>query len=1067
MNNNDNLNNEKYMIKIYPLGFGNSPYIGQIKIHEDTVNNNVNNNEIETIIIIDVSGSMGQNVGRLFNNYLPMALTKAGYNNNDNIKVITFSSNSRVCDYTITSLKYSRQIAESSTYMTNAIINLSKIIESSKKDKFRIMTISDGVLNDQIQTINESNKLVTTLKKYNKQINSTAIRLYTSLEAQPDTRGLSSVLQFTTIDTSNMLIDINLQELEYSTEIVSDMIANLLRDNLGVNLKLVIDNNNNNNNNNNIISIDPWGKQVGEVSLENGTNIFWLSSIPENIKIISSGNVKSNKIKIRIEDEINSNNYNNVLKKKINYYLQKLRILKVVGTTESYKEIELIINYFQQLEKYYLLKDTQIIDLRNETGLKSRLTFFKNMVSKKQQSIALKMLEIANDNKVSILNSSQQADYLRSTETTSNSKSLAKRGIKQGLDFDIISREQVREMKKHIHELDNINDENHYRSFYSCETTLGGIRTVCELVDELDTIDDMNALEILQLLNIVGIPCERQIGDFPDPKTYHTTELFLGTFVSMSDVLICKEHGNVLRDPFKHKEIINVIPFYDDDRIQEFLMKYAPTLLEYTASLGMRNMIVDIPHTYKYTVVDGVYNMSSRITKEKSSVNINIFMKLIRTYKMASNGLFDYVMEHIKEQSEEDKKNNLAYYIVNNGTTNMISPLITIMEESIQMKSDKIKYIPNILRTLFAFEIHQVVRKFFRTDSDGYLKRKEMFDNLLGIDYEKYGVKVGKYFEEIEPVFHNQIHINNDIYNQICKTLHWLNNVAILPEYIYQALRGDDGKNIIMNMGELTNDIIKEKLNINFDVDKFKLYCIAQSFIYDTKAYRVDDENHKMKIIDCGNQELMDKMISDYIVEQYKTHYQSQLEKKRLEEHNILSNELVSDMVYTNNINEFINLFKNGKQRGLVNEIIKDTSSIGFIKLRNLLFDPATNVPLRLDKLKNFILGCDQYNNIIWNKGNVLRMSLISLKQVFQDLNLEDSWNEISSIYKNKNIHIYRNTDKINRHSHNNEKISYWALGYKNLGDYFANIDIEQQKQYLLEHSNCCGIQNGVVYRWA
>lgn len=139
-------------------------------------------------------------------------------------------------------------------------------------------------------------------------------------------------------------------------------------------------------------------------------------------------------------------------------------------------------------------------------------------------------------------------------------------------------------MKKHLSEIANIDDSGHYVSFYSQETTLQGIKTVCDLVDNENSLEQMSAVEILQLLNIVGIPCRGPVGDFPDPKTYHLTEIMLGSFVSMSDVMVVKDSGHILRDPYatdetgEKKEILNVVPFYDDDRIQQFLMKYVKIL---------------------------------------------------------------------------------------------------------------------------------------------------------------------------------------------------------------------------------------------------------------------------------------------------------------------------------------------------------------------------------------------------------------------------------------------------------------------------------------------------------
>ena len=189
------------------------------------------------------------------------------------------------------------------------------------------------------------------------------------------------------------------------------------------------------------------------------------------------------------------------------------------------------------------------------------------------------MAEIANDDRVQQMNSAQQADYLRTADLSSNSKALAKRAMKQGLDFDSIAISEVKAMKAHLAELDGIDDSSHYVSFYSQETTLRGIRACCDLVDDQNTIDSMSALDILQLLNIVGIPCRGPIGEFPDPKTYHLEEILLGSTVSMSDIIVVKAAGRVLKDPIFNKEILNVVPFYDDDRIQQFLTKYRQNAL--------------------------------------------------------------------------------------------------------------------------------------------------------------------------------------------------------------------------------------------------------------------------------------------------------------------------------------------------------------------------------------------------------------------------------------------------------------------------------------------------------
>lgn len=61
-------------------------------------------------------------------------------------------------------------------------------------------------------------------------------------------------------------------------------------------------------------------------------------------------------------------------------------------------------------------------------------------------------------------------------------------------------------MRSNLRDLDDISDEDHHTSFYSMETTLGGIRALCALDD--NELDDLEATDIIQLANIVGVPCK-------------------------------------------------------------------------------------------------------------------------------------------------------------------------------------------------------------------------------------------------------------------------------------------------------------------------------------------------------------------------------------------------------------------------------------------------------------------------------------------------------------------------------------------------------------------------------
>lgn len=60
---------------------------------------------------------------------------------------------------------------------------------------------------------------------------------------------------------------------------------------------------------------------------------------------------------------------------------------------------------------------------------------------------------------------------------------------------------------------------------------------------------------------------------------------------------------------------------------------------------------------------------------------------------------------------------------------------------------------------------------------------------------------------------------------------------------------------------------------------------------------------------------------------------------------------------------------------------------------------------------------------------------------------------------------MYSEPELANRHSHCNEKPSFWAYGYTTVGKYFADINTQEQEEYMKIHTNCCGIWNGKLVK--
>lgn len=1021
---------------------GHGPVIGKMRVDE-TIAKTVTNDDVLTVIILDVSGSMSSYVKSIVEQHLPNALKTLDMDTQP-ITLIAFCNIAKKYTCTADTMKTLGICAGGQTCMSTSIPILRDTITASGKTNIRILTISDGVLDDQTTTITQATSLAQLLDgKYN--IRSSAIRLFTS-SSQPDTRGLASILQLHT-DGVSKLIDFR---CSMSSDFVS-MFADSLRDDLSQTIKM--------KSTKPIFMSNPWSAPSTELNLSKGDNTFWLT--PDADALIS---LNDEHVNLDDMSAMNFSNFETVMRTKIEFYINRLKVLKVINTATSKTEVENIKKYFDSIQAAFEIADrAETIDSA-ESGntLNARIKYFKKKHMRESKSLLQDISTIANQDFVSQLNSLQQADYLRNVETSSNTINLAKRGAKMGLDFDAEAIREVKNMAAHLSELDDVNDAGHAVSFYSQETTLGGIKALCGLVED-DSIDQMSALEILHILNIVGIPADAIIGDFPDPKTYHIKNFLLGDCISMSDILTGRQMGSELEDPFSKKPIKNAIPFYDDDRIQQFLIKYAPTLLEYTASLGMRGMIINIPTTYMYTIVDGLWRTIREVQESPTEGNINLFVKFVHTYKTAVGTHFDYVVDLIKPMSPEDKEQNLSFYIANNGITNMIGPLIAIHDHP-----EKMSLVPDILRALYTFEYYQVLKKYYKTDSDGYIKRKQFLHDLIGIDLTKYASPLPPLFEsQDEPAHHDECHVNQTMFDTTDATTYWINYVCLAPTMIGHALKND--LTALKSM-DYSKSSYEAALNITFPLSKFKLSCMVQGMMYDTLASRYNDTLHKMKIEDAGNEVRTDTFLANYIREQYAQDYKVRLDAQHKIEIEKATKRLIKQMILSDDINEFIKLFKDGLTINHVTVVITDVFKPGFELLKSTLFkhsEKIPDVPLRGEKFRILALGQDRDGNIVYNKGNTLGMNPYKLEAVFIEWGLAAMWTEIKDKYIDKNVHLYRAPDIPNHRGHSNSKPSFGAYGFKNLREYRDNITPQQFDEYCKIHTHCCGIWDGVPAKWS
>lgn len=404
VNENNNCIGVEHKLKLHPLD--DCEFIGTITIPEIQQHKQVKSSAIETVIILDRSGSMGDSARRVANEILPLFLLKLSYEKLHQVHFITFESVAHDYHVSAERMKQLSVSANGSTHMAPAVKRCHELFKSFSSKSVRILTISDGEINDRPETDKAVAELIKFLKAQNFTINSQAVRLFTS-KKQPDTAALCSLLQVNN-STTSQLTDICTSE---SNDAIASKLSGLFKsDNLLKGQSLTTESK--------TIFKFPWqSAPTTQLTLVPGENLlFFKEPPPTDIKV---GDVP---VKIEMQAPLTFLKFQALMEVKLFYIVDHMKILKVVGTEEANKTIGKIVEYFQQKE------DT--------LAAKSPLVRFLNIKSVHRKKISNFLSMIAKNDTVKSLNSAQKADYLRGTGYTKENPTWAEQAAELGIDID-------------------------------------------------------------------------------------------------------------------------------------------------------------------------------------------------------------------------------------------------------------------------------------------------------------------------------------------------------------------------------------------------------------------------------------------------------------------------------------------------------------------------------------------------------------------------------------------------------------------------------------------------------
>lgn len=302
-------------------------------------------NGLDTIIILDTSGSMGDTARRTANEIIPLVLSKLSYDPSQFIHLIEFETISYLHTVTVSRLKTLLIDADGGSMMAPAVKKCTEVFKKLSGKSVRLLIISDGEVLDVPETERATREFLEFLKTKNFAINSQAVRLFTSYD-QPDTTALRSLLQVNNTSSAKL---IGISTTESNNSIATKIAQLFMSDSLNDGHSLFTDSTK--------FKVPSLSYPTSELTLIPDENIFWFKPLLPNTTRIGSGEVNvfmhapSNLIKLQ-----------DLTKIKLLYIFDIIQLTKPVEVDES-------VEYISENENFLALNPQLVRFYKNRSKL--------------------------------------------------------------------------------------------------------------------------------------------------------------------------------------------------------------------------------------------------------------------------------------------------------------------------------------------------------------------------------------------------------------------------------------------------------------------------------------------------------------------------------------------------------------------------------------------------------------------------------------------------------------------------------------------------------------------------
>lgn len=965
------------------------------------------------VFILDRSGSMREHSQRIASQCLYRSLIALGFSLETPVIVITFDSITERINTTVGGLTRINATSQGCTNMSGVIPVLSSIYdELGPNIPVILIAISDGQVGDIPQTVAAAQAASSAIGSRAASTYAFLYRLMSNTYANPDTRALTCIAGF---NTSGIVpvVDIYPTYSSSNSAFATQLIADLSNMNTcGIRLQCPVP----------LLRRMPTDTPLAQLVIPSGQRTFILLASGIDPTYLLCGDTPLSIEATRLSSEQEISDF-------LKFIDSQLRVWSVMGTRQA--QITQVIEWIRTIES--MLSATVQQDTTVSVRIRDRVHSLIASVQKTQGTIISQILSLANQDKIGALNSAQAAAFLRGTQSVDLAKRMGK--MASPTDSENVCPLAIRNLSSASASIEAIPEtSNEATSFYSLSSPKEILEASIELAP---TANLLTISDIFTITGGLGIAIQCAQGDLVDPWNFCVLEVYLGSYLSESDLraAFLLSNGVPLQFPGTGRDspINGVVPLRCiNESAYDIYMTIAREIANRQASITMRGIMGCVPYDCLARDAATLLCLIKQIGHTKQLLEVEHF---VLTGLLQQIGL---VLSTYARTSFQSLATNLccedprAWLTADCGVSGILKPVIMLLAspDCAALRANP-RAIALLLRILFTRDAYYTARRVFR---DG--GRAEALHALLGIDLEesRRHSNVGELFAE-DGAYEGDIRINFQEISARALTLAWMPSAATFAAIARFAIGIDP---VLLSILEV-------------DIEILCLGAAIQAIKCECEDDLVNKETRQAKGHMPGDADAIHANITEIVFDIYRADYAKRLAAKRTQEAAIRLSRLIQQLLKSNSVDDFIHLIQG----------IENRSAPGFQELVEGLLDRAQEIPVRLKKLWVILLGRhpDNEETIVWANGNVLNGNYDRFAWTFDALDSTHSlFQQLKAIKLRYGVYQYARSNE-NRHGHSNDHPSYWALGFQTLQEYQASVSPADYTAYAQAHSNCCGFR--------